>query len=377
MTQASLQSTPLVNKPVTERLDFIDSLRGLAALYVVVFHAVLVPKTNLIVPLWLKPLVMNGGSGVTLFFVISAFTLCYTLQFQQKENKYLLKFYIRRIFRILPLYYIWLIIMLYITTGFRGLYAHKFTLLLYTLFGYNFVPGHQEGLVSASWTLGIEMIFYLIFPFIFRYVQSLKSAFIFLLITLAIAWAHTYFIKHLISIGELNVTNYKINLSFFHQLPVFAIGMVCYYLYVQIIKPKSSSSNIHLILLSIGALVFFLLPYVISQHLPPGTGLYFNGINYTIIFLGLSKIPVKAVVNKFSIFLGLLSYSLYLNHPQLVMRLNNTYIKIYSFIGNSATSLLCCILVTLAIVLPISYLTYRFIEQPFINYGKKIIKSIG
>ncbi|MFD1255837.1 acyltransferase family protein [Mucilaginibacter terrae] len=379
MTQplASAQPSLITNKPVSERLDFIDSLRGLAALYVVIFHAVLVPQTKLAIPGWIKPLVMNGGSGVTLFFVISAFTLCYTLQFQQKENRYLLKFYMRRIFRILPLYYAWFLLMLYISMGFRGLFAHKFILLLYAVFGYNFVPGHQEGLVAASWTLGIEMIFYLIFPLVFHYVKSIRGALMFLALTLIIAWSHTQFIKHLIGAGILQSDSYKINLSFFHQLPVFALGMVCYFIYVDVIKNKDVSLKIHLILLSTGAILFFLLPYVIAPYLPSGTGLYFTAINYTILFLGLSKIPVKLIVNKVTVFFGLLSYSLYLNHPQIVMRLNKTYIKIYDYAGNSGVALVCCILLTLVIVVPLSYLTYRFIEQPCINYGKKLIKSIG
>jgi peptidoglycan/LPS O-acetylase OafA/YrhL len=37
------------------RLDFVDSLRGLAALYIVAFHTALVPKPNLAVPHWARP----------------------------------------------------------------------------------------------------------------------------------------------------------------------------------------------------------------------------------------------------------------------------------------------------------------------------------
>ena len=37
------------------RLDFVDSLRGLAAIYVVVYHMVLLPDPNLWYPIGLKP----------------------------------------------------------------------------------------------------------------------------------------------------------------------------------------------------------------------------------------------------------------------------------------------------------------------------------
>jgi peptidoglycan/LPS O-acetylase OafA/YrhL len=61
--------------PQAERLHFIDALRGLAALYVLLFHFVMIPQPKLYVPPAIRPLVLNGWSGVTLFFVISAFTL--------------------------------------------------------------------------------------------------------------------------------------------------------------------------------------------------------------------------------------------------------------------------------------------------------------
>ena len=71
--------------PQAERLHFIDALRGLAALYVLLYHFVLIPQPNVYVHPAIRPLVLNGWSGVTLFFVISAFTLCFTLD-QRKQR---------------------------------------------------------------------------------------------------------------------------------------------------------------------------------------------------------------------------------------------------------------------------------------------------
>ena len=62
------------------RLDFVDSLRGLAALYIVVFHTAAVPYPALEVPDWARLVVYNGKSAVTLFFVVSAFSLCHTMK---------------------------------------------------------------------------------------------------------------------------------------------------------------------------------------------------------------------------------------------------------------------------------------------------------
>ena len=87
------------------RLDFVDSLRGLAAIYVVVYHMVLLPEPNLLVPHWAQALAHHGGTAVRLFFVISAFSLCHTMKGHSGERGEIRNFYIRRLFRIAPLFY--------------------------------------------------------------------------------------------------------------------------------------------------------------------------------------------------------------------------------------------------------------------------------
>jgi len=369
-------ATPPPTKTHTKRLDFVDSLRGLAALYVILFHMVLVPTTKLILPKWLEPLIMNGGTGVTLFFIISAFTLCYTLQFQRNENNYLRKFYLRRIFRILPLYYVLLIVSFGLTHSFRHILHYRYDLLLYSTFGYNFVPGKQEGLVWASWTLGVEMVFYAIFPFIFYLVKSLKHALMFLIVTLVLAWVNNYLIEYLISANTISKGSFNLGMSFFFQLPVFATGIVCYYLHENYFKGKLIDIKYNKIILFVGLILFFALPYFVFGTYFKGSRIYVMAVVYSMIFLGLSKVSIKLIVNKFTVFLGAISYSTYLNHPRIVYSLNKVYVHIYNICKNESVSILVCSLVTLAFLIPISYITYRIIETPLINYGRNLIKKM-
>ena len=84
-----------------KKLHFIDSLRGLAALYVVLHHIAYAIGDKVIVPRWLEPLAFLGSSGVTLFFVVSAFTLCLSMEARQEgELQPLTNYFIRRFFRI-------------------------------------------------------------------------------------------------------------------------------------------------------------------------------------------------------------------------------------------------------------------------------------
>lgn len=75
-----------------KRLNFIDALRGYAASFVLIFHIIYIPIPNLIYPRLLHPILELGYSGVTLFFIISAFTLCLTLDGRMEEKNWVFNF---------------------------------------------------------------------------------------------------------------------------------------------------------------------------------------------------------------------------------------------------------------------------------------------
>lgn len=349
------------------RLHFIDSLRGLAALYVLIFHiAIATPSFKPILPGWIEPLIVNGGTGVTLFFVISAFTLCYMVKAREGEENAERKFYIRRFFRIAPLYYLWLITMVAVYWDLFTILHRKKDLLLYIGFGFNFLPGRQDGLVSASWTLGVEMIFYFFFPLLFRYVNSLRRSLVFTFITLIIAFLHFQVSKSFFP------PLYEPRFSLFHQLPVFAVGMNTYFLYERI-KVKPKTFGLAFIVISLAGIL--ILPYLLMDKMTIFF-IYPMSIFYSLLLLGLSIYPIKPIVNRFSFFFGLISYSLYLNHPRLVYYSGPVYEYIYSLPYPTFIHFLMCTLLTLTPLTAFSYLTYHYIEKPGITFGNKLIRRV-
>lgn len=82
----------------TEKLSYIDVLRGIAVLLVIsVHHGMLFMQLPLI-----HYVSGFGQMGVQLFFVASAYTLCLSASRRTEPAR---NFYIRRYFRIAPLYY--------------------------------------------------------------------------------------------------------------------------------------------------------------------------------------------------------------------------------------------------------------------------------
>jgi peptidoglycan/LPS O-acetylase OafA/YrhL len=77
-------------------------------------------------------------------------------------------------------------------------------------------------------------------------------------------------------------------------------------------------------------------------------------------------------VNVLTRYLGRISYSIYLVHPTVVFMLSPLYQWVYQRSPSVTVAFLASLTLTLAIVLPISSLTYRLIEAPGVLLGKRV-----
>ena len=92
-----------------KRLEHIDALRGLAALAIILFHLVRIPNPDLPLPNYLSFISTVFGLGVPMFFIISGFSIFFSLTSRKQDRKWIPKFYLRRYFRIAPLFYFMLV----------------------------------------------------------------------------------------------------------------------------------------------------------------------------------------------------------------------------------------------------------------------------
>ena len=163
------------------RLDFLDALRFFAIIYIAISHLALIPQPNLALPEWIVTFIINEGeAGVSLFFILSAFSLSYSMDARAGEAMLTSKFYIRRFFRIVPLFY-FMMLVYWIRDAVAFGVIHPFSeVLINASLLFNLVPSCITGFVWASWTIGVMALLYLLFPLIHRYTRNLSATLILL-----------------------------------------------------------------------------------------------------------------------------------------------------------------------------------------------------
>jgi exopolysaccharide production protein ExoZ len=153
---------------MTKKLDGIQVLRGIAALLVLFHHTAGEITGELHGTTFGSHYGLLGSLGVSIFFVISGFIMCYTSRDDFGSVNSGMMFFWRRIIRIVPLY--WLCTLLIVVMQASGIFFRSeptftATAILKSLF---FVPlpwPDEWPLLNQGWSLDYEMFFYLIFAF--------------------------------------------------------------------------------------------------------------------------------------------------------------------------------------------------------------------
>ncbi len=158
----------------------LDGLRALAIWFVLVGHLLFTypstPASTRFLPHAVASVLEHGWLGVDLFFVLSGFLITGILLATKSRGSraYFRRFYIRRAARILPLYFVVLIVLV---VAFHGRFAPFFAFC--ALLSANLASLFNIGVPDAAgpyWSLAVEEQFYLIWPWLVLYLKAERLA---------------------------------------------------------------------------------------------------------------------------------------------------------------------------------------------------------
>jgi len=359
------------------KYEFIDALRGYAILGVLMIHSAQFVRPN---HAFLRSAMDKGSLGVQLFYIASALTLCLSWRFRSSQEGHPTRdFYIRRFFRIAPMFY--LAIMLYvILNGFAPSYwapngIKWWFVVLTACFMHGFNPETIDSVVPGGWSIAVEMSFYVVFPLLMTYIKSIKSAIVFLALSLVI-WQLSILIyqqiyaNHYPADQQYLVSSFLFQ-NFFGQLPVFAIGILACFIFENRTALKSR------VIILDGAFAVLCLIQLIAMRTRWPTYFMSNYIvvsgMFALFALNLAIFPVKVLVNRFIALIGEISFSMYLVHIAVIYLLTNIGLTALFKRGDLSAALFYLSVVAVGAL--ISHFTFAQIESRGIALGKRIIKK--
>ncbi|HEX4204673.1 MAG TPA: acyltransferase [Ktedonobacteraceae bacterium] len=402
----------------------LDGVRALACLSVIAFHISLISIST---KLWqpypsagflTSAVAMQGGSGVTLFFVLSGFLLflpfAKALLFE-RDWPSIRRFYLRRILRIWPAYYLTLLlIVLFIAP--EWLHAdHLSSLGFFLTFFMDSSKSTFQQLNGPFWTLAIEWQYYMLLPLIalaLRFIVAhgpIKRRWWLLVACLGIlmAWGifsrflGTYLVQHpnvtlLLPRSVLNVILFFVFGMDGKFMEDFAVGMLVsgFFVLAQQQSPKNTlywlgekARRYCYWLWGTGIVVLtfmtvwngnerfpaipFLIPLTEAYNWFSEWGLSL-GFGLCIMGLLFGTFQLKRLIEWGPLrWIGLISFSMYMWHLPL-LNLFTRFLTPYSpAIPDGIEYLLYWLFVAL-IVIPIAYILYRLIEQPGVKLGERL-----
>lgn len=352
------------------------AMRCYAAMAIVLFH--LVALAPLRTPNYLSFVSTHFGFGVPLFYTVSAFGLFVGYGDRINTRGELREFYLRRFLRIAPLFYF---MMIFYYPFFFALGGSPFTLSQFVssgLFIFNFLPEHVTGYVMASWSIGVEMAFYFIFPLLVFSVTSLRRSLVCFAIAIFMGanWALAFQ-------GAGATLRQFSQLSLMAHLGYFAAGITAYFVWLKLRSGRKATGQ--MIFAASLLAIIGLVGFADRIHESLGTmSVLSNGSATQTLWavalaggvLGVSLHPQRWFVNSTATLLGTASFSIYLWHPVVIVVLSRLglYHWIYSSFNNAVLiPFALSTAATLAVLVPLSLLSYRYIERP----GMALRSQIG
>lgn len=376
MIRAYIDQGRLMNQVRRKRLDGIESLRAYAAVSIVLFH--LAHSGGALLPESLGFISSHFGMGVPLFFVLSGFSMAYGYFGRLSGDSVMRGYFVRRFARIAPFFYVMIVFQLAVLYFVNGITHSPLDVLLHATFVFNFIPHLTEGIVPASWTIGVEMVFYALFPLFIMLCTNIWRSAAVVAISTIVATKFNIDVRPF----ENQISSFLYH-NFVVQLPYFLWGILFFHIQQAIVARLEERHHRHLC----WALIAF--GFFGVWHLYANSAMFIffaaQGLRTTwdtlwsiplgSICLAMALHPSRILSNRVTQYLGKISFSLYLVHPTVLYGFGQAgvYKWIYALVPSSlAAGYALAFALSLGVIAAISAVTYRFIEVPGMNWGKRM-----
>lgn len=361
----------------------LTGLRAVAAMWVLLYHAWVEAGPRAIelgygeYVVAVHPVLSLGWAGVDIFFVLSSFLL--TLPFALAAERgaarpSLRRYFLRRGLRILPAYYLQLAIVVLLAGFASGTWPATGTLLAHLVLALNIGPDPVAPLVGVWWTLPIEFAFYLVLPLLLPWLtprRVLPLLFGAVALTVAYRW-HAFEATRALDIGYRVVA--------LEQLPgridQFVVGMVAAWLVVRADAagraPSIRAGRTILALGLAGAVACALALAAVQADYWEGHPLLFAwhatfSLPVACLVVGAiygGRVPAALLANRAMVFLGTISYGIYLWHQELIRELHRLV-----FDARGGELFVPLAVLGLAAAVVVASASYFVLERPLLRIG--------
>lgn len=347
------------------RYPALDALRAVAALCVIVYHAVLLNRIG--IPQIAKVFVYRFGLAVPLFYALSAFSLAVGYYGRLRGADDVIHYALRRYFRIAPLFYVLVPVWIAVMWFREGQGTTPFVVFANLTFLFGFMPGLHESLVWAGWSIGVEMIFYGLLPLVFLAARGVGSSLTLYAVSLVVAVAFQAWIGPDGTYGYMNIVTH---------LPHFMAGLAAFHIHRSGLL--DDRDRLRAALLPMGLSIWMLMAvFRVSHPVVRGVDVeqYLIALAFPCVILSQLKRPSALLVNRVVLFLGRRSFSLYLLHPLAIVA-TAPLVSAMTAAHGTAVTVVAVVAMIILLTIAAACVTYPMIEAPFMRIGGRVEAAV-
>ena len=361
-----------------KRVECLDGLRGLAALWVLLGHAMILTGFRL-------PLISKPDLGVDLFILLSGFLMVFQYRLRSRfedwhHPRVWISFWVRRLFRIAPLFYVTLAAaliagpLLYadrvaidtflgqpLQDPERYLDASLANIAMHLTFLFGLFPAYAFRTPLPDWSLGLEMQFYLAFPLL-------------ILIAGRIGWMTMALVAALCAIMIAEAAGYVgLDYPMPSFLPLKMHLFLCGMLIAADTKGSRARLQLHFLTASLLALVPLggatdFLHLAVREAIVMAFFALIHMRNFTAVDVAANLLGSRPLH-----WMGELSYGAYLIHLLVLQPLAAAAITQFGTDIGAAARFTLVTVILIPVTYGLAYVTYRLVELPGQRLGKTIL----